>query len=100
MQQHKKGGWTAADRRIINVGMILELPDDSVAASFSANDLLLELACALYARNRVSMSQGARMAGLERMDFQAALCDRDIPVHYSSDDLRMDLESLRVLPQA
>lgn len=77
--------------------MTLVLPDDPVTASFSPKDLLLELACALYARNRVSMSQGARMAGLERMDFQEALCDRDIPVHYSTDDLQTDMESLRAL---
>jgi predicted HTH domain antitoxin len=77
--------------------MTLVLPDDPVTASFSPKDLLLELACALYARNRVNMSQGARMAGLERMDFQAALCDRDIPVHYSTSDLQMDMESFEAL---
>ena len=80
--------------------MTLVLPDDPVTSSFSAKDLLLELACALYARNRVNMAQGARMAGVERMDFQEALCDRHIAVHYSDDDLRSDVESLKVLLQA
>ena len=77
--------------------MTLVLPDDPVTASFTPRDLLLELACALYARNRVSMSQGARMAGLERMDFQEALCERDIPIHYSTDDLQSDMVSLKAL---
>lgn len=80
--------------------MTLVLPDDPVTATFSAKDLLLELACALYARKRISMAQGARMAGVERMDFQAALCERDIPVHYSEADLRSDLESLQSLLRA
>ena len=78
--------------------MTLVLPDDAVTRSFSPKDLLLELACALYARNRVNMAQGARMAGLERMEFQAALCDRDIAVHYTEDDLRSDMASLQSLP--
>jgi predicted HTH domain antitoxin len=80
--------------------MTLVLPDDPIITSFSAKYLLLELACALYARNRVNMSQGARMAGLERMDFQAALCEREIPVHYSSSDLDTDLASLQALATA
>jgi predicted HTH domain antitoxin len=77
--------------------MTVVLPDDPVTASFSPKDLQLELACALYARKRISMSQGARMAELERMDFQAALCDRDIPVHYSTDDLQKEMESFQAL---
>ena len=80
--------------------MTLVLPDDPLTRSFSPKDLLLELACALYARNRVNMAQGARMAGLERMDFQAALCDREIAVHYTEDDLRVDMESLQALDPA
>ena len=46
------------------------------------------------------MTQGAHMAGLERMEFQAALCDRDIPVHYTEDDLASDMESLQALSGA
>ncbi len=75
--------------------MTLVLPDDPVTNSFTAKDLLLELACALYARQRVSLSQGARIAGMERLDFQAELCDREIPVHYSEGDLRSDLDVLQ-----
>lgn len=77
--------------------MTLELPDDPVTASFSPKDLLLELACALYARNRVNLSQGARMAGVERMNFQEALCERDIPLHYSINDLQADMEAFQAL---
>jgi predicted HTH domain antitoxin len=69
-------------------------------ASFSPKDLLMELACALYACHRISMSQGARMAGVGRMDFQEALCERDISVHYSTDDLQADMESLQSMLSA
>lgn len=80
--------------------MTLVLPDDPVTRSFSPKDLLLELACALYSRSRVNMAQGARLAGLERMEFQAALCDRDIAIHYTEDDLCSDMESLQALDRA
>ena len=71
--------------------------DDGALLKFSADDLRLELACALYARHRITLSQGARLAGIERMVFQEALCDRDIDMHYSSDDLKTDLASLEAV---
>jgi predicted HTH domain antitoxin len=80
--------------------VILELPDDPAISALTPKYLLLELACALYGRNTFSISQGARMAGLERMDFQSALCDRGIPIHYTSHDLDTDLDSFRALNAA
>jgi predicted HTH domain antitoxin len=78
--------------------MTITFPDDDGALlKFTADDLRLELACALYARHRITLSQGARLAGIERMVFQEALCDRDIDMHYSSDDLKTDLASLEAV---
>ena len=78
--------------------MTITLPDDDGALlKFTADDLRLELACALYARHRITLAQGARLAGIERMTFQETLFDRDIDMHYSSDDLRTDLASLEAV---
>jgi predicted HTH domain antitoxin len=80
------------------VRMTITFPDDDGALlKFTADDLRLELACALYARRRITLSQGARLAGIERMAFQESLCDRDIDMHYSSDDLQTDLASLEAV---
>lgn len=70
--------------------MTLELPN----LNFSADDLRLELACALYARGRLSAVAGAEMAAVDMFSFQKALYERDIPRQYSADDLKEDVESL------
>lgn len=81
----------------LSLRMTITFPDDGALPKFSPDDLRLELACALYARHRITLSQGARLAGIERMEFQEALCDRDIDMHYSSDDLQADLASLEAV---
>ena len=43
---------------------------------------MLELAVALYAKGTVSLSQGAAMAELSRMDFGVEVGERGIPRHY------------------
>jgi predicted HTH domain antitoxin len=80
------------------IAMTITFPDvDGALLNFTADDLRLELACALYARHRITLSQGARLSGVERMVFQEMLCDRDIDIHYSSDDLKTDLMSLEAV---
>ena len=53
--------------------------------------LLLELAIALYAKGTLSLSQGAKIAGLSRMDFGWEVGERGIPRHYGAEDLADDL---------
>jgi predicted HTH domain antitoxin len=73
--------------------MTLELPEISAIRRFSA-DLRLELACALYARGRISAVTGADLSGLDLVGFQSVLRDRQIPRQYSADDLTDDLDAL------
>lgn len=77
--------------------MTLELPEISSLRRFSADDLRLELACALYARGRISAVAGAELAGLDLFAFQGALREREIPRQYSEDDLKDDLTALNQL---
>lgn len=74
--------------------MTLELPEINAIRRFSAEDLRLELACALYARGRISSIIGADLAGTDLVSFQSALRERKIPRQYSSDDLHDDLSTL------
>lgn len=74
--------------------MILELPEISAIRRFSADDLRLELACALYARGRISAVTGADIAGIDLVSFQSALHERGIPRQYSASDLQDDLATL------
>lgn len=77
--------------------MILELPEVSGLHRFTANDLRLELACALYARKRISAVAGAELAGTSLFGFQSALRDREIPRQYSEQDLQDDVEAIHQL---
>jgi predicted HTH domain antitoxin len=77
--------------------MTLELPEINAIRRFSAEDLRLELACALYARGRVSAVSGADLSGVDLLTFQAALLERDIPRQYSAEDLDDDLATLEKL---
>jgi len=74
--------------------MTLELPESNALRRFTADDLRLELACALYARGRISAVTGADVSGLDLLTFQAALREREIPRQYSSNDLQDDLATL------
>jgi len=77
--------------------MNLELPDSPAVQAISAADLRLELACALYARGRVSAITGAHMAGVDLFSFQHALADRAI-TRVSEAAFARDLAALETLP--
>ncbi len=64
------------------------LPDDLAG---EPRRLLLELACGLYAARKLTHAQAAELAGLDRLDFQQELGLREIPIHYTSEDLAHDI---------
>lgn len=53
--------------------------------------LVLELALALYARGVLSFGKARELAGLSKHEFGWVLGRRDIPRHYSAEDLQDDL---------
>ena len=60
--------------------MTIELPDVPVTERLSADQLRLELACALFAQRKVSAIAGARLAGVDLFTFQHALGERGIEI--------------------
>ena len=76
--------------------MNLELPEIE-GSELSPSELRLELACALYARGKISAVQGSHLSGLDLFTFQGALKERGIPRNYSIETLREDMEALKVL---
>lgn len=77
--------------------MNLTLPDEPVLRQLSDDELRLELACALYARGKVSAVGGSHLAQTDLISFQGALVARRIPRNYSMQDLQDDLATLRAL---
>jgi predicted HTH domain antitoxin len=70
--------------------MVLDLPE-LTNESFRPEELRLELACALYARKRLSKVAAASLAGVDFFTFQHALKDRNIP-QYNEAMLEQDLQ--------
>ncbi len=71
--------------------VMLEIPD----VGLSAQELRQELALALFQQDRATLAKAARIAGVSRLAFQTLLADRQIPVHYGLDDLKVDIDGLR-----
>ena len=74
----------------------LNLPDSlSQVETFNQADWFREIAIALFQQERVSLSRASKIAGIELIDFQKLLADRDICVHYDVEDLEQDVQHLR-----
>lgn len=63
-------------------------------AELSGEELLIDLACYLYEKKKLSMGRARALASLNQMEFQQALADREIDIHYTEEDLEQDLENL------
>lgn len=76
--------------------MTVTLPDDPALDELTEAEILLDLACGLYARERVSKLVGARVAGIELHEFDDELARRNIPT-YTEAMLGEDLDAIRNL---
>lgn len=75
--------------------MALIISDETLSkAQLSPNQLLIELACYLYDKKRMSMGQARTLAELDQITFQQELAKREIYIHYSEGDLEQDLRNL------
>lgn len=71
----------------------IEIPDGVAdLPGYSKADLMLDIAVALYQRKIYSLAKAARFAGLNRLEFQKVLSERQVSIHY---DLQTDLETLK-----
>ncbi len=76
----------------------LNLPDSlSQVETFSQSDWLREIAIALFQQERISLARASKIAGMDVIDLQKLLADRDICVHYDVEDFEQDVQHLRDL---
>ncbi|MCU0426869.1 MAG: UPF0175 family protein [Candidatus Kapabacteria bacterium] len=64
------------------------------AAHLSEQEMLLEIALALYANERFTLAQAATFANLSRMEFQHHAADRHIAIHYDHDEYQEDRRTI------
>ncbi len=78
--------------------MAILISDEILKAQhLSEATLRLEVATILYDREVLSLGLAAQMAGLDRMQFQEALAEREIDLKYGPEDFRQDIATLRKL---
>lgn len=78
--------------------MKLSIPDDLAAsAGLTEEDARAELAVSLYRRERLTLAQAARFAGVDRVAFHRLLTRYGVPINYDFSDFEQDLASLRSL---
>ena len=76
--------------------MLIELPDLAVGEDLTPEEVRLELACALYARERIGKVTATQLAGVDFFSFQRALTERRVPL-YTEQMLDSDVGALKEL---
>lgn len=75
--------------------MNLVIPDEIIQATrMTAAELAQELAVAFFQREKLTIGQASRLAGMRQWQFQQLLASRHIPVHYDVADFEADLQTL------
>jgi predicted HTH domain antitoxin len=78
--------------------MKVELPDAALEGTGMTPEIAkLEVAVALYRDRKISMGRAARIAGLQRPQFQVELGKRGVTVDYDVRDFEDDLVAIQKL---
>ena len=68
------------------------IPDDILQATrMSEEELKRELAIPLFQKEKLTLGQASRLAGMNLLQFQHLLASRQIPVHYDVAEFEEDL---------
>jgi predicted HTH domain antitoxin len=74
-----------------SIAQSLQLPESEIESR-----LRTELALALYAQGILTFGKASELAGHSRLTFAELVGQRNIPRHYSEDELKQDLDYARV----
>ncbi len=77
--------------------MALLITDDILdTVQMSGSDFLIDIACYLYEKKKLSLGKARTMSQLDQISFQQELAKRSIDIHYSENDLQTDLKNLGI----
>lgn len=81
--------------------MSIVIADEIIqSARLTPAEVLQELALALFQREKLTLGQASRLAGISQWQFQQLLGSRNIPIHYDVADFEADLRTLEELRPA
>lgn len=76
--------------------MTVSLPEE-IERQFTSEDLRLHLAIGMFLDHRVTLGQGASIAGISQSDFLRELGSRRISIHYDEADAAADIAAVERL---
>jgi len=78
--------------------MSIIIPDDILQATrMTEEELKQEISILLFQKEKLTLRQASRLAGMNRLQFQHLLASRQIPVHYDVAEFEEDLNTLKEL---
>ncbi|MEQ8536496.1 MAG: UPF0175 family protein [Coleofasciculus sp. D1-CHI-01] len=76
--------------------MSIIITDEILTATrMTEAEMRQEIAIMLFQKEKFTLAQARRFAGMHRIAFQHLLASRQIPVHYSAEDFEQDIHNLR-----
>ena len=76
--------------------MSVVIPDEILYTTrMTAAELMQEVALLLYQKDKLTLGQASRLAGMSQLQFQFLLASRQIPIHYDVAEFEADLKTLR-----
>ena len=70
-----------------------------VATRMTEAELRQEIAVLLFQKEKLTLAQAARLAGMSRLQFQHVLASRQIPLHYDVAEFEEDMRTLEAMGQ-
>ncbi len=76
--------------------MSLVIPEEILTTTrMSEAEMRQEIAIMLFQKEKLTLAQASRFAGINRIAFQHLLASRQIPVHYDVEDFEQDINNLK-----
>lgn len=78
--------------------MSIVIPDDIFQATrMTEDELRREIAVLLFQKEKLTLGQGSRLAGMSQLQFQHLLASRQVPLHYDVSEFEEDMKTLKEL---
>ena len=75
--------------------MSIVVPDEIFTATrMTESEMRQEISVMLFQKEKLTLGQASRFAGMHRVAFQHLLASRYISVHYDVEDFEQDIQSL------
>lgn len=76
--------------------MTIVIPNEILTATrMTEGEMKQEIAVMLFQKEKLTLAQASRFAGMNRIAFQHLLASRQIPLHYGVEDFEQDINNLR-----